>query len=235
MWLARQLKLMDWWRVITNHDWVKEDILYAGQDWEGLVALAAVVLYDSGSVWQCVTVYDNVWQCVTVYDNVPRSGWGGLIKHSGRTMPRVSSCHLPPWTEQQSKFCFNQTHYYSVIFCNCLFKHKHCTFFSHTRREIWNLFFFRFYWISIFFVFWTNLITNFSQLPPCPTVIPIIFLQIRLIDTALVSVHTRLASGLDSRQSCCHCQVLSMSTGRANNSDAIWRQKVASFDFRVFC
>ena len=94
IWLARQLELMDWWRVITNHDWVKEDILYAGQDWEGLVALAVVVLYDS----------DSVWQCVTVYDNVRRSGWGGLIKHSGRTMPRVSPCHLPPWTELQSKF-----------------------------------------------------------------------------------------------------------------------------------
>ena len=90
IWLARQLELMDWWRVITNHDWVKEDILYAGQDWEGLVALAVVVLYDS----------DSVWQCVTVYGNVPRSRWGGLIKHSGRTMPRVRPCHLPPWTEQ---------------------------------------------------------------------------------------------------------------------------------------
>ena len=94
IWLARQFELMDWWRVITNHDWVKEDILYACQDWEGLVALTVIVFYDS----------DSVRQCVTVYDNVRRSGWGGLIKHSGRTMPRVSPCHLPPWTELQSKF-----------------------------------------------------------------------------------------------------------------------------------
>ena len=74
IWLARQLELMDWWRVITNHDWVKEDILYAGQDWEGLVALAVVVL-------MIVTVYDNAWQCMTMCDSV----WQCAQVKMGRT------------------------------------------------------------------------------------------------------------------------------------------------------
>ena len=45
---------------------MKEDILYAGQDWEGLVALAAAVFYDSGSVRQCMTMCDSVRQCAQV-------------------------------------------------------------------------------------------------------------------------------------------------------------------------